>query len=204
MHHENIHKLLEELAEYACAHKDDLDPASMGAVTDMLKDVACAQKDAYEAEYYRSVTEAMDQYGQDQRMGYRRGRDSRGRYTSRMGYDDPNDDPTPDGQRINHRKVDDRPGYSGPYMREPMVFQREREYDPDYDDRYGRSFNEFRKAKRHYTDTHSEKDKQRMRESTNEHMTEMESSIREMYEESDPELRKRIKSELTKLAQELA
>lgn len=81
---------------------------------DDIKDLAEAEKSCWEAEYYRSVTEAMDggQMGYDDGMGYARGgrggsrgrgyrrgyeresrrgyrgqsRDSAGRYTSRRGY----------------------------------------------------------------------------------------------------------------------
>ena len=79
---------------------------------DDIKDLAEAEKSCWEAEYYRSVTEAMEDgqmgyndgmgYGQgqgssNQGRGYRRGyeresrrgyrgRDSMGRYTSRRGY----------------------------------------------------------------------------------------------------------------------
>lgn len=59
---------------------------------DMVKDLAEAEKECWEAEYYKSVTEAMENpsgYTQmpeyrDSRMGYRSGyRDSMGRYASR-------------------------------------------------------------------------------------------------------------------------
>ena len=39
------------------------------------------------------------------------------------------------------------------------------EQDSDWDDRYGRPFNQFRKAKRHYTaDSFSPEDKEKMKE----------------------------------------
>ena len=78
---------------------------------DGIKDLAEAEKACWEAEYYRSVTEAMEdgKAGYDDGMGYSRGgnqgsmrgyrrgyeresrrgyrgRDSQGRYTSRRGY----------------------------------------------------------------------------------------------------------------------
>lgn len=70
-----------------------------GMLSDQIKDLAEAEKACWEAEYYRSVTEAMegssgympDGMGYAQggrgRMGYNRNRDSMGRYTSRRGYD---------------------------------------------------------------------------------------------------------------------
>ena len=68
-----------------------------GDMVDMVKDLACAEKDCWEAEYYRSVTEAMDgasgympmgYQGQGgSSMGYRMsGRGSGNQYGGRRGY----------------------------------------------------------------------------------------------------------------------
>ena len=69
-----------------------------GMLTDQIKDLAEAEKACWEAEYYRSVTEAMDSAGYMPegmgyqgrgmgRMGYNPNRDSMGRYSSgRRGY----------------------------------------------------------------------------------------------------------------------
>lgn len=89
----------------------------VGMLADVVKDLAEAEKACWEAEYYRSVTEAMEdgsmgydegmgysrqggtQGGQrsgsrgDYRMGYRgQPRDSMGRYTSRGYHGDPMED----------------------------------------------------------------------------------------------------------------
>jgi len=78
---------------------DKMNVDEIGKLADAVKDLAEAEKACWEAEYYRSVTEAMDGQGytpdmmgyQGQggqgRMGYNRNRDSMGRYTSgRRGY----------------------------------------------------------------------------------------------------------------------
>lgn len=75
-----------------------------GMLSDQIKDLAEAEKACWEAEYYRSVTEAMEsqgytpdmmgyqgqggnQGGNGGRMGYNRNRDSMGRYANgRRGY----------------------------------------------------------------------------------------------------------------------
>lgn len=69
-----------------------MDVAEMGKLADVVKDLAEAEKACWEAEYYRSVTEAMasgyDMGGEpmERRMGYRgQPRDSQGQYT-RRGY----------------------------------------------------------------------------------------------------------------------
>jgi hypothetical protein len=79
---------------------DKMNVDEIGKLADAIKDMAEAEKACWEAEYYRSVTEAMDgqgytpdmmgyqgQGGNRGRMGYNRNRDSMGRYTSgRRGY----------------------------------------------------------------------------------------------------------------------
>lgn len=95
---------------------ENADVNTLGKIADQIKDLAEAEKSCWEAEYYRTVTEAMedgkagyddgmgytrrggmgyDRQGRGYRRGYeresRRGyrgqsRDSMGRYTSRRGY----------------------------------------------------------------------------------------------------------------------
>lgn len=112
---EKIKDLKDELlmqAEQDMHERGGVNPETI----DGIKDLAEAEKACWEAEYYRSVTEAMEdgQMGYDDGMGYRRGgmgydrgstqgrgyrrgyeresrrgyrgRDSMGRYTSRRGY----------------------------------------------------------------------------------------------------------------------
>ena len=84
---------------------DKMDIAAIEKISDAVKDLAEAEKACWEAEYYRSVTEAMDSagympegmgyqngqgaggQGQGGRMGYNPNRDSMGRYSrGRRGY----------------------------------------------------------------------------------------------------------------------
>lgn len=78
---------------------DRADTKELGELADIVKDLAEAEKACWEAEYYMSVSEAMDSqgytpmnagsYSNNTRAGYR---DSRGRYARRgytsMGYHD--------------------------------------------------------------------------------------------------------------------
>lgn len=162
---------------------ESLDTDEAGKVADMIKDLA-------EAEYYCAVTEAME--GADDRMGqYSDGRAGRPR-----GYE-PEDK---DGERRG-RHMPQRMGYrpGDPDMRMDTWGQ----LDGDWDERYGRAANEWRRAKRHYTQTHSEQDRERMRQSTTEHMADTMATLREMWDDADPDLRKRMKADLTKLTQEM-
>ena len=74
-----------------------------------------------------------------------------------------------------------------------------RRYQEREDEQYGKSYNRFRKAKRHYTKTHSEADKQKMKDASNQHMVETVATLREMWDDADPDLRKRMKADLTNL-----
>lgn len=155
-----------------------------GEIVDMIKDLAEAEKSCHEACYYESVVEAMDEYGGNPRMGFKPGRNAEGQYTSRGGYSDMNN-------RSDWR------------MPEHQEWARPGKEDMDYDERYGKPFNEFRKAKRHYTKTHAPEDKEMMKEHANEHMMETMTTIREIYDNADPELKKRMKADLSKLVGEM-
>jgi hypothetical protein len=83
--------MAKELEKYG---DDRMDVAEMEKLADIVKDMAEAEKQCWEAEYYRTVTEAMDRsgympegigYGMG-RSGYNPNRDSMGRY-ARRGYD---------------------------------------------------------------------------------------------------------------------
>lgn len=164
----------------------------------MVKDLAEAEKACQEACYYESVVEAMDNadmFEDNPRMGYNRNRNRMGQYSDgRAGNQNGG---SSDGSRSGRSS---RMGYTPdmdmmPYMRKMEDYD---EWDDDDTD-YGKSFKRFRKAKRHYTQTHSETDKQKMNEASNNHMLETMSTLREMWDEADPELRKRMKTDLTTL-----
>lgn len=155
----------------------------LGEYVDMIKDLAEAEKECHEACYYESVVSAMDEYGDNPRMGYDPKRNAMGEYA-------------PMGRN-------ERRGFTPDWRMPDQNWARPGEDDMDYDDRYGRPFNQFRKAKRHYTQTHSPEDKEKMREHANEHLMATMSTIREIYDNADPELKKRIKADLTKLTGEM-
>ncbi len=94
-------------------------------------------------------------------------------------------------------------GYTpDPYSRMMMD---EDDWDDDIEDdrRYGKSFSRFRKAKRHYTESHSEKDRMKMEERANEAVMESMTTLREIWANADPELRKRMKTDLASLTASL-
>lgn len=79
-----------ELSKYG---ENRIDTKTAGDLADIIKDLAEAERDCWEAEYYRSVTEAMGSSGSSgytQPMGYgTAGGARRGYGTGTMGHVDP-------------------------------------------------------------------------------------------------------------------
>lgn len=176
----------------------------LGEYVDMIKDLAETEKACQEACYYESVVQAMDESGMmPERMGYNPNRNRMGQYSdgragrrpgdSRDSYSDN------DGGNSNRSSGNNRSGYMPGRRFIPDEMMRDDDWYDDDDMEYGRSFDRFRKAKRHYTRTHSEEDKQKMKEASNKHMMETMGTIREMWDDADPDLRKRMKADLTNL-----
>ena len=195
-----LSSLKERLVSWATSELDEgkcNDPGvihAYGEIIDMVKDMAEAEKLCREADYYKSVHEAMEEYGDDPRMGYPRRRNRMGQFskTGRSGY--PDDD-------WGRDDGNDRMGYTreryNPRMEMGSDNRRMRE---DWeDDRYGRPFNQYRRAKRHFTETKSDKDKQEMKDYANEHVAESIQTLREIWDSADQDLRVRMKSDMTKL-----
>ena len=84
-----------------------------GAMVDMVKDLAEAEKSCWEAEYYRSVAEAMEREGGSSGyMGYSGGSGSGGPSGDRSGWQN---------QYGSGRNRGGRRGYDGtPYHHDPM------------------------------------------------------------------------------------
>ena len=172
---------------------------------EMIKCLAETEKECQEADYYEAVVQAMEDTGMmdSERMGYNPNRNRMGQYSDgragnrnggRMSSDSGNSDSDSNSRR----------GYS-PDMYSRMMMRPGDDQDDwgDDDPRHSESFNRFRKAKRYYTKSHSEEDKQRMKDASNEHMMETMATIREMWDDADPDLRARMKADLTNLVTNL-
>ena len=156
---------------------------------EMIKCLAETEKECQEADYYEAVVQAMEETGmmESERMGYNPNRNRMGQYS--------------DGRADSGSNS--RRGYSPDRMYSRMMPGDDRDAWGDDDPRHSEAFNRFRKAKRYYTKSHSEEDKQRMKDASNEHMTETMATIREMWDDADPELRNRMKADLTNLVTNL-
>lgn len=199
-------------SEFNTSDISSIDAKELGEVVDMIKDFAEAEKYCQEACYYQSIVEAMDDAKEEERrMGYSPRTRMRmvNKYlwddddyrmpnpemrSMRMGYPSRSDS-SRDGSMDRSRDSmgcftsSGRSGYDG--------------YDEDRDDRYGRAYNEFRKARRHYTETKSMADKQMMDEHANEHLADSMQTLKEIWEASDPTLRKKMKADLQKFSNDL-
>lgn len=169
-----------------------MDVDETGKVVDMIKDLAEAEAECRKAEYYRTVVEAMDEE-EEPRYGYNNRRYSSGRYA-----------PKGRGSVMGFRPFVDQEPYVDEYLNNPSSFrERMTGRSENADDRYGRSYNSYRNAKRYYSDTHSSMHKEQMKEHANEHIMDTIATVRDIWNNAEPEQRKKIKQDFTNLLNEM-
>lgn len=157
---------------------EKVDTDEAGKVIDMIKDLAAAERYCAQARYYDTVVESME--ASDRYMG-----------SMRMGYDPDHDWQMRDDDEwrdMRDKKLDRRRR-----MRDGI--RAEEELDP----RYGRSFEDYRRAKKYYTESHDDNMKVKMNELAEQHVTDSIDTLKEIWNSSDPELKQRMKSELAQL-----
>lgn len=167
--------LLNAANSEASGNLSSVDTQELGEVIDMVKDLAEAKKDCYKACYYKTVIEAME--------------NDSGEYDIR-GYHPLLYYPDEDSQEEMERRY--RFGYHDEHY--PVM---------NDDPRYGRAYNEYRNSRKHYTETHSTSDKEDMDRHMTEHISDTIATVSEMYRSADPDIKKRIKSDFTKLVADM-
>lgn len=216
-----IHEMKETLTEWA---KNELEKGKecvcteeMGQVIDMIKDLASAEKDCYEAKYYKSIVEAMEE-ATEGRAGYDNWRYASGRFAPKghghmVGWTTPYVDPymmqmgpdsTPyrmgyyeDQMRDRDMKDADRMGYGGRYsMNSRGTPTGGRMY-------HSSAYDNYQMHKRHYTETHDPSHKMKMEESAKEQLDETVDTMKDIWADADPMLRKKMREELSKLISEM-
>ena len=213
-----IHEVEEMSCSLICKLKAEFDKgldcvntAEAGEVTDMIKDLAETKRNLCEAMYYESVIEAMDSVDEE-RYGYNPNRYASGRYAptgyGRKGYRmRPYLDPEPyiDNYLKNPNEIRDniRMGYDIGGRSDMHMQDSYRRMD-NWDDRYGKAYNEYKNSRRYYTETKSPTDKHEMETHATEHIMDTVATVKEIYKSSDPELRKKIKEDITKLVGEMS
>ena len=154
------------------------DPHELAVITDAIKDMAIAKKECMEAKYYEAVTKAMEEHEEDELMYYRP-------YV-RMGYT-----PSYDNAVNNVARYSDN------------AWRMNEHHDPEVE-HYGRSYSDWRRARRNYTATHSEVDRASMEATGGKYLTTTIEAMREMWDNADATLKKRMKDELTNFIAGLA
>lgn len=193
--------LKERLVEIVSAQLDcnieKICTQELGEAVDMIKDLAHAEKKCWEAKYYEAIVESMKKYEDDPEvlmhlsniMGYNPNRSVTGRYDTRGG------DHTVPGWRSgypmddHHYPMDDKMDPNmAPYMN---------------DTRHGKPYNDYKMWKRNYTTSKSPADKSEMDKHAMEHVEDTIETMREIWKESDPELKRKMKTDMSKLLSEM-
>lgn len=182
-----IHALLEEFVcflecEVQKTGVCGLDTMEAGAVVDMVKDLAAAEKNCYEAEYYSTLNHTMHEASEAHADMTEHGKE-RAHINAWM------KDPEKYEDDMHARM-----GYTDKHMMSPMHASH---------DRYGKAYADFVNSKHSYSDTHSSSDKDAMEMHANEYMTDMMTSVKDVYKSVDPDLRKKMKADFAKFASEL-
>lgn len=205
---------LSEGKEYVACHAE-----CIGAIVDMIKDLAEAGEKVMKEQYYETVIKAMEDYDDPEayeRRGYDNWRYKSGRFAPkgrgtdvghgshlRMGYDMPwpdyvypylpmdmyHDEIGADG--MMHHDPHRRMGYPMDDMRRTMDHM-------DHSER-GLMYDEYKMAKKHYTQTHDEKDAHHMNAKILEKSMETLDTMGEMWQDANPEIRKQMKHDVMQL-----
>lgn len=189
----DICDLKDELIDYTKSHfkkgLEQVDTKEAGDVIDMIKDLADAEEKIVKAEYYKTVIEAMlhgDAYG------YNNGGRENGRGNMSDGY--------------RHR--DSMGRFKSGYTSEPMM--------RDMQERFGNvrmetpvseaqnHFDRWRNSRRHYQETRSKSDKEEMDMHAKAHLNEAMMTLKEVMSNSDPDLQRKMKNDLTNLINDIS
>lgn len=213
---EEAKKYSEELCELkdklVCAAKGELERGiqnvnthEMGEVIDMIKDLAEAEEKCWKACYYKHIVHAMEEESEeDGRMGYDNWRYSSGRYA-----------PKGHGHRSGYRPGEDiepwmmAEGFGenrGDYSKEHRMYDRPEGSDhrmgysgSQRGDRYDR----YTKARMGYHQSKDAINKERMDSSAREYVVDIAESLKEVWNDADPAMRKEIKNKMMALTNEM-
>lgn len=186
---------------------NNLDTHEAGQVADIIKDLSEAKKNLTDAEknewescYYASIVKAMkdadergdeeDRYGYIPREASRMGKRGMQRDRIKRWVRDPD---------TFEDEMYERAGYTPGHK----MSRDDRSSDNSSDERYGKPYREYIDSRRHYSESKSQADKDMMEMYANEHLMDVMGSVREIYKTADPDMRKRMKSDLTKLVGEM-
>lgn len=183
-----------------------------GKVIDMIKDLAEAEAKCWEAEYYKTVVEAMEEE-EEPRYGYNNRRYSNGRYA-----------PSGRGMVRGFRPFVDQEPYIDAYLNDPNFEENMKHGRMGYGDRnsmqrmngngndregynedrrYGQAYNNYRTSRKYYTETHAATEKEAMHRHANEHVMDTIATIRDIWAGAEPEQKKKMKQDFQNLLNEM-
>lgn len=176
-------------------------------VVDIIKDLAETERNCLESEYYKAVIEAM---GQDNAERYGYLPNDRWTYRDVMGYNNRHYGngrfATRGSGTMGYNPTIRQMPYIRDYLDNPEEFSRDMRmgyHDPDYNERYGRAYNEYKTAKRYYTENHTDQNKIEMNRHATEHLTDTIATIRDIWSSADSDMKKRMKADLSGLLGEM-
>ena len=178
--------------------KECFDTKSCGAVSDIIKDIAETIKECYETCYYKTVIEAMSE-GEEPAYGYTPNRNAIGQFTSR-------------GKSVRgYMPYLDQMTYTDAYMHDPEFKDHmgnhntmKMGYTPTHDnsDNYSRNskdgeiYDNYYNAKRHYQNSRSAENKEKMEEHCMMYMDNSLKNLKSMWKDADPMLKAKMKKDL--------
>lgn len=156
---------------------ENVDCEELGEVVDMIKDLADAEKNCWKAAYYKSVVGAMEEGSGN--MGYDHWRTSSGRFADKgtghySGY----------------------PMWLNDDYKPEMMAGQKTNVGAGQTSRYGYPYEEWKQAK-------MRNDRMGMDSKGEEHVQGMVQSVRDIWKDADPQLREKMKRELSALSEEM-
>lgn len=199
-----MHETMEKVKEVCCmeekfrealnavlAHgifSKEVDYKELGALSDMVKDMAETEKDLWKACYYKKMAEKlseesmMPRYGDS--YGYDHWRKASGEFAKK-------------GTGTYY------PGYMPNHVYDPNYAGHETLVGEDGKPMFGKEYNDYKRALKHYTDTNNQDYKTEMDEHATKHMDETIMSIKDIWKSADPNMRRKIRSTLSNLVAEM-
>lgn len=189
-------KLVSCLKSHIDCGTENIDTDEAKKCAEIIGNLADVEKDYYETEYYKKVVEAMEE--SDDRYGYNNRRYMNGRYA-----------PKGRGSVMGYRPYIDQEPYIDGYINDPNFADNMRMgysgmmEGGDGHSRYGMSYDRYKTARRHYTETNDEASKHKMNDHINEHLNDSIVTLKEMWKDADSYLRSRMKEDLMALVNQM-
>lgn len=176
----------------------DVDAA--GKVSDIIKDLAESEEKCIKAAYYSTIMDAMEGAEEHaRRYGYDNWRYSSGRFAPKGSGHYEGYTPFRGNVRVHNPNItsDFKMGYEDAYPTMPNM-------DHEMYSDKGRYYDEYKMAKKHYTESRRPDDLTEMNKKMSENISNVISQLREMYGDASPEMRKRLKIEISEIMDDLS